>query len=126
MPCEYAYAVHFLNFTNHGGKHFSSGFLCAFRLGKFCKNFHIFSTRIFPQFKELRLNRHYLMVIIFGALASVEKIFWFEHIHMILDANKGFRFFWRAVGFCRVPPCGTRSCRAAKPRGNASVWLKKF
>ncbi|HEY4519260.1 MAG TPA: hypothetical protein VJK01_02795 [Candidatus Paceibacterota bacterium] len=47
VPRKYSHAIHFLNLGNHGGKHFSSGFLCAFRLGKFLENFHIFSTRIF-------------------------------------------------------------------------------
>jgi len=26
--------------------------------------------------------------------------------------------FFRTVAVCRVPPCGTRECRGAKPRGN--------
>src|SRR3989338_1079737 len=30
------------------------------------------------------------------------------------------------MGFCRVPPCGMRSCRAAKPRGNLSPKTRKF
>src|SRR3989344_4846851 len=74
MPREYSYALARFNFTNHFGKKFSPGFLCAFRLGKFLQNFHIFSTRIFSQFKKLCLNRHYLMVIVLGGLSSVEKI----------------------------------------------------
>src|SRR3989338_5309260 len=30
------------------------------------------------------------------------------------------------MGFCRVPTCGMRSCRAAKPRGNLSPKTRKF
>ena len=34
--------------------------------------------------------------------------------------------FFRTVAICRVPPCGTRRCRGAKPRGNPSVPSEKF
>src|SRR3989338_1477420 len=79
MPRQYAHAIAFFNKRHHLVKLFSSWFLCAFRLGKFLDNFHIFSTRIFVKLKELSFNTHNLVVIIFSALASVEKIFWFEH-----------------------------------------------
>src|SRR3990167_9225440 len=47
MPRQNPYALAFLNERHHLVEFLSTRFLCAFRLGKFCKNFHIFSTRIF-------------------------------------------------------------------------------
>src|SRR3989344_2743900 len=64
MPRENTYAVHRINAGHHFVKKFTTRFLCAFRLLKFLKNFKIFFTRIFMQFKKLCLNRHYLVVII--------------------------------------------------------------
>src|SRR3989338_9251960 len=111
MPCEYSHTVHFLNFANHGGKHFSSGFLCAFRFGKFCKNFHIFSTRVFPQFKELSFNTHNLVVVIFRRFASVEKIFWFEHNFI----NYYFRYEKdKSISFSFYPPWDFMALRLAQ------------
>src|SRR3989344_2815970 len=79
MPRENTYALAFLNERHHLVKFFSAGFLCAFRLGKFLENFHIFSTRILSKLKELSFNTHNLVVIVLCAFTSVEKIFWFEH-----------------------------------------------
>src|SRR3989344_6112842 len=79
VPCEYSNALALFYLVYHFGKPFSSGFLFAFRFLKFADDFKIFSTRIFSQFKKLRLNRHYLVVVIFRRFPSVEKIFWFEH-----------------------------------------------
>ena len=38
------------------------------------------------QFKKLRLNVHYMMVIILCGPPRVEKIFWFEFFHTIEGA----------------------------------------
>src|SRR3989344_6029971 len=81
MPCENTDITHFLNTHHHFAEHFSSRTLCTFRLLKFLKNFKIFSARKFTKFHKLSWNTHYLFIIIFGALASIEKIFWFGHIN---------------------------------------------
>ncbi|OHA89471.1 MAG: hypothetical protein A2829_00590 [Candidatus Zambryskibacteria bacterium RIFCSPHIGHO2_01_FULL_43_60] len=80
MPCENTNITHFFNTHHHFAEHFSSGTLCAFRLLKFLKNFKIFSVRKFTKLHKLSRNTHHLFIIIFGALASIEKIFWFVHI----------------------------------------------
>src|SRR3989344_4651604 len=80
MPRENAHTIHFLYTHHHFAEHFSSRTLCAFRLLKFLKNFKIFSARKFTKFHKLSRNTHHLLIIIFGALASIEKIFWFVHI----------------------------------------------
>src|SRR3989338_1331793 len=79
MPRQNSYTLTFFNKRHHLVKFFSARFLCAFRLGKFLENFHIFSTRIFAKLKKLSFNTHNLVVIVLCAFTSVEKIFWFEH-----------------------------------------------
>src|ERR1035437_9666384 len=87
MPGENSNITNFLNFKHHFAEHFSSWTLGAFRLLKFFKNFKIFSARKFTKLYKLGRNTHYLLIVIFGTLASIEKIFWFD-IHMILDSKK--------------------------------------
>ncbi|MFA5030292.1 MAG: hypothetical protein WC495_01750 [Patescibacteria group bacterium] len=71
------------------GKHIPEGVsprnLCAFRLRKLLDNGNAFAGGEFPQFNKLGLNGHNLLVIILGALASVEHAvqFWFEPYHIV-------------------------------------------
>src|SRR3989344_6074659 len=87
MPRENTGTIHFLNTHHHYAEHFTPRTHCAFRLLKFLKNFKIFSARKFAKFHKLSGNTHHLLIIIFGALASIEKIFWFVHKY-ILDSKK--------------------------------------
>src|ERR1035437_1503715 len=82
MPGENSNITNFLNFKHHFAEDFSSWTLGAFRLLKFLKDFKIFSARKFTKLYKLGRNTHHLLIIIFGALASIEKIFWFVHIYV--------------------------------------------
>src|SRR3989338_3329579 len=78
MPCQNAkWFARTFDILNHFGKTVSPGLLCAFRFRKYFYDFNAFSLRIFSQFKKLCLNRHYLLVIFLGALASIENAFSF-------------------------------------------------
>ncbi|MEZ4195594.1 MAG: hypothetical protein R3B53_04380 [Candidatus Paceibacterota bacterium] len=86
MPRQNSHTLHFLNAHHHFAKYLAPGTLGAFRLLKLREDFKIFSRRKLTQLKELCFDRHDLFVIVFGAFASVEKIFWFGHT--ILDSKE--------------------------------------
>ena len=58
MPRKNTNTIHFLNFEHHCAEHFTSRFLCAFRLLKFLQNFKIFSARKFTKFKAGHYNNN--------------------------------------------------------------------
>src|SRR3989338_2457836 len=117
MPCQNAkWFARTFNILNHFGKTVSPGLLCAFRFRKYFYDFNAFSARIFAQLKKLCLNGHYLLVIFFRALASIENAFSFGlscfhtlggimGFHGFSRRRKGFwRKSKRGFGFCKIAP----------------------
>lgn len=87
-----------------------------------CKRIAIRNTRkIWGSCSELgNLNCSYKIIFLPEHLAEYIIVHELCHLRHLPSAVP------ERSGFCRVPPCGTRPCRAAKPRGNISRKLEKF
>jgi len=69
-----------MDFRNHLTKDFSPWLLCAFRFNKLFYDFNVFSLGKFRQLRKLGFDTHNLPLFIFGAFASIQKVFLVVHV----------------------------------------------